>query len=116
MLLAASCFNPTPHPPKLRLLAAWLSCDMEELTGLHGYSNPLVQEEPNEVQGWQCEPSPALSTMWYWYVGCFWKEGVKALTRREVPWRDHLHFPLHYTVGSSMVVLSLKCLLESDFL
>lgn len=31
-----------PYPPKPRLLAAWLSCDMEELTGLHGYSNPLV--------------------------------------------------------------------------
>lgn len=78
--------SPRPHPPKPGLLAAWLSCDMEELTRLHGYNNPLVREEPNEVQGWQCELPPALGTMWYWYVGCFfdcfWKEGVKALARK----------------------------------
>lgn len=83
---------------------------MEELTGLHGYSNPLVREEPNEVQGWQCELPPALGTMWYWYVGCFcdrfWKEGVKALTKREEPWQDHLYLPLCYIVGSSMSILS----------
>lgn len=54
---------------------------MEELVGLHGYSNPLVGEELNGVRGWQCELPPALGTMWYRYVSCFfglfWVEGVK---------------------------------------
>lgn len=58
---------------------------MEELAGLHGYSNPLVREEPKGARGWQCELPAALGTMWYWYVGClldlFGKEGVKELTR-----------------------------------
>lgn len=66
-----SAYPHHPHPQSPGLLAGWLSCDMEELAGLHGYRNPLVWEEPNEVQGWQCELPPALGTMWYWYVGCF---------------------------------------------
>lgn len=59
---------------------------MEELVGLHGYSNPLVRAAPNGVRGWQCELPPALGTMWYWYVGCFldlfWEEGVKEPMRK----------------------------------
>lgn len=60
LLQAAFCLPQSPG-----LLAGWLSCDMEELVGLHGYSNPLVGEEPNGVRAWQCELPPALGTMWY---------------------------------------------------
>lgn len=45
LLQAACCLPQSPG-----LLAGWLSCDMEELVGLHGYSNPLVGEEPNECK------------------------------------------------------------------
>lgn len=42
LMQTAFCLPQSPG-----LLAGWLSCDMEELAGLHGYSNPLVREEPN---------------------------------------------------------------------
>lgn len=38
LLQTAFCLPQSPG-----LLAGWLSCDMEELAGLHGDSNPLVQ-------------------------------------------------------------------------
>lgn len=91
LLQAAFCL-----PQSAGLLAGWLSCAMEELVGLHGYSNPLVWEKLNGVQGWQHELPQALGTMWYWYAGCFldllWKDGVKELMRKE-----RVTTPLGYT-------------------
>lgn len=66
LLQAAFCLPQSPG-----LLAGRLSCEMEELVGLHGYRTHWYREEPNGVSGWQRELPPALGTMWYWYVGCF---------------------------------------------